>query len=222
MSPRVETTGCSAVRRASPAAAPGAAARLGRPGELHRGEAERQAAQDDHDGDAEDDEPGGPPLVGEGLLENAHQSTRSASSTRVRRANASAGGAASAATIAARIVERTRPAVGSTPLGTSRSAWYSRTVRGIGERREDRGRDHDHGIEGAHEDPADHPRGADGEEIDERGQPERPHQQYVDDQPSEEGPDEATLEAQRHRPDDGDDEDEIEAPAACGGEGQDG
>ena len=70
--------------------------------------------------------------------------------------------------------------------------------------------------------PADHPGGADGEEVDERGQPERPHQQYVDDQPSEEGHYEATLEAQRHRPDDGDDEDEIEASAALCGEWQDG
>ena len=33
---------------------------------------------------------------------------------------------------------------------------------------------------------------------------------------------EATLEAQRHRPDDGDDEDEIEASAALCGEWQDG
>ena len=46
-------------------------------------------------------------------------------------------------------------------------------------------------------------------------------EQYVDDQPSEEGPHEATLEAQRHRPHDGDDEDEIEAAAALCGERQD-
>ena len=89
----------------------------------HRGEAERQPAHDDHHGDAEGHEAGGPPLMGQGLLENAHQSTRSPSSRCVRRAKARAIGAASAATTAARIVEGTRPAVGSTPLGTSRSAW---------------------------------------------------------------------------------------------------
>ncbi len=119
----------------------------------------------------------------------------------------------SAAKTAARTADESMPEVGSTPAGAPRR----RRVEGHGERPGQRGQEScgqdDHGVCGARDEAADHPRGADGEKVDERGQPERPHEEYVDDQPSEEGPHEATLEAQRHRPNDGDDEDEIEASA---------
>jgi len=88
--------------------------------ELQGREAQRETAEHHDDGDAEDDEPGRAAPVRERLLEDAHQSTRSASSTRVRRPAASARGAVSAATAAAAIVEGTSPAMGSTPAGMSR------------------------------------------------------------------------------------------------------